>query len=107
MEITTECTAYMAEHCGLTPNNFKRPETINASDLIFSTHDWKGDLPEGWTRVGKAVITVEIPSVDTIIGAKVDSLKAQVKAIRADAEAKVNFIESQINNLLAIEYSPS
>lgn len=107
MQITTECKAYMAEYCSITPDDFKNPQQIDASQLVFSSHDWIHGTPADWTYVGKAVITVEIPSVDAIIGAKVDSLKAQVKAIRADAEAKVNFIESQINNLLAIEYTPS
>lgn len=107
MKITTKCKAYMAEGCTLGPDDFKNPERIDASDLIFSKHVWADNLPDGWTFVGEAEISVEIPSLDDIISAKVDSLKAKVKSIRADAEAQINFIESQISNLLAIEYSPS
>lgn len=107
MKITTKCKAYMAEHCNLGPDDFKNPECIDASNLIFSALDWRNGPPKGWTFVGQAEISVEIPSVDEIINAKVDSLKAKVKSIRADAEAQINFIESQISNLLAIDYTPS
>lgn len=107
MKITTKCIAYMSEHCGLGPEDFKSPEKIDATNLIFSAHAWTNGPPDGWTYVGEAEVSVEIPAVDDIISAKVDSLKAKVKSIRADAEAQINFIESQISNLLAIEYSPS
>jgi hypothetical protein len=96
----------MSEYCDLTPDDFKNPEQIDASKLTFSSFEWKDGAPEGWTRLGEATLTVEIPSVDDIINSKVDSLKAQVKSIRAEAEAKANFVESQINTLLAIEYAP-
>lgn len=60
---------------------------------------------EGWTRVGKAQITVTFDDDDEIIGNMVDALKAQKQKVQADAQVEINRIEERIQSLLALPAS--
>lgn len=56
----------------------------------------------GHTVVGEAQVTVTLPDHDTIIGNKVDALRAEKTRTLADAQLKATQIEGQIQSLLAI-----
>jgi hypothetical protein len=73
------------------------------SSLSFCSWDMKS---VGWTYVGEATITVDIPDHDTLIGNKVESLRAEKQQILAEAQAKATQLEGQIQKLLAITYTP-
>ena len=70
----------------------------------FSYHD--GDMTEyGWVEVGTAEITVTLNVAHKdIVNSQVATLRKQVESIRAESQSKVNRIEDQIKNLLAITY---
>ena len=75
------------------------PSMLAFTDADMATH--------GYTLVGEAEITVKLMDHDTIIGNKVDALRAEAANIRAEATMKCTRIEEQINQLLAIEYTPA
>lgn len=105
MQITQQLTAWMVAGSPLGPDDFKCPGSMNLGSLTYS--DGRLDMTKaGWTRIGTATVTLELPSVNAVIEAKVGALRAEITQTRAEAEAKVNYIESQISNLLAIEYTP-
>lgn len=62
-------------------------------------------LGQGYTKVGRATITVEILDEKGIVGAKVQSLKAELQKTRADAEVKCNRLIDQIGKLEALEWN--
>lgn len=72
----------------------------------FTYHD--SDMTEyGWVEVGTAEIkvTLNVENKD-IVKSQVATLRKQVENIRAEAQMKVNGLENQIKNLMAITYEP-
>ena len=61
-----------------------------------------GKKGEGWTLVGTAEITVKLVSEDRMVVNKIESLRREITTTRADAELKVQKIEQQVQQLLAI-----
>ena len=78
-----------------------------AEKLINKVQFYNGDMSkEGWTYIGDADVTMHMIDKKTIVDNKVASLKEQAKTIRATATRDCLRIEDQINQLLAIEYTP-
>lgn len=74
------------------------PQTI-ISRLSFA----EGDMSKyGYSVVGTAEVTVTLFDEDTMVGAKVEALRAEATRVQAEATAKVTQIEHQIQRLLAI-----
>lgn len=96
---TVKTKAWATQYCRITPQELLEGNRID--DLVFGNYD---KSPSGWTFIGDAEITVTIPDERTLIDNKVEALREEAKAIRAEATAKVTQIESQIQNLLAISY---
>lgn len=96
--ITSKADAYTTEH-GPSPDELMT--MTDASSLFFFPYGAKY-VPTSWSKVGEATITVEIDDVDTLIDRKVDALKDELKAHRADAQVKENALQDKISKLLAI-----
>jgi hypothetical protein len=59
---------------------------------------------EGYAHIGTATVTLEIHSEDKILQSQITALKAQLEAVRADAQVKENAILLQISKLQAITF---
>ena len=70
--------------------------------LTLSPYSGMGSV--GWTLVGNASITVEIPDERQLVENKVESLKAEATKLRAETEARLTEIDRKINTLLAITF---
>lgn len=97
--ISTKCKAWITSRSSVGPDELEKGNRI--TDLAFVNHDMS---TQGWTLAGTATISVNLVDRKTLIDNKVDALKKEASAIRAEATAKVTRIESQIQNLLAICY---
>jgi hypothetical protein len=100
--ITAETKAWILGASSLGPKELQDPKCINS--LVYASHDMSA---HGWTLVGKATITVEVPDEKAIIESKVTALKSELKTVRAEAEARANQIQGCINDLLALTYEPA
>jgi len=85
---------------GMGPQNLSDVDV--ASQLSYTDQDMTS---AGWSVCGEADITVRLLGEDELIGAKVESLKAELTKVRADAAARETAITQQINTLLAIGYA--
>lgn len=99
--ITGTVKAWATEYSTFNPRALDktRIDSLGFSDGDMARH--------GWTLVGEAEITVKLMDHDTLIGNKVEALRAEAANIRAEAMMKCTRIEEQINQLLAIEYTPA
>lgn len=104
MEVTQTVSAWLTPTSLTSPDEITDPNKVRLGDLSYTNLD----MTEcGYTLIGKARITLALPDRDRLIDSKVASMRAEVKKIRAEAEAKASHIENQISNLLAIEFSPA
>ncbi|WP_241117421.1 hypothetical protein [Achromobacter xylosoxidans] len=104
MEVTQTVSAWLTPTSLTSPDEITDPNKVRLGDLSYTNLD----MTEcGYTLIGKARITLALPDRDRLIDSKVASMRAEVKKIRAEAEAKACHIENQISNLLAIELSPA
>ena len=101
--ITGKVNAYMTKYSGIRPEDFKNPTAALISRLQYTTPN---NLPDGWTLVGEATVTLEFIDQDAIIGNKVESLRAELQQHRADSHVTQKHLEDQIAKLLAISYEP-
>lgn len=97
--VSTTITAWLTNHGMASPGEILKGKGIEY--LGFSKNDMRH---AGWTKVGEATITVELNDEREMVSNKIDSLREEAKAVRAEATAKVTRIESQINDLLAISF---
>lgn len=97
--ITGTTDAWLASHQG--PEVLAQPDESTARKLFYSSSD---ATVHGWTLVGKATITVEIPEPDQLIANKVASLRKEIMQTRAEAEMKARNLEEKVQQLLAITY---
>lgn len=105
MQITTTMFAYLSPYNTLTPQDMQTPE--GARRLHYVADQSKYWAEQGYTYVGEAEVTVEVPGMRELVESKVESLREQAAAIRAKATAECTVIDGQIQNLLAIEYTPA
>jgi hypothetical protein len=97
--ITGMLTAYLTDYHlkQVTSEELFSPNGVK--HLAFSQHQ---NMP-GWTKVGMATITVEMESQDAVLNNAINALRAKQAEIRAEAAAKCTALDTQINNLLALE----
>lgn len=94
--------AWLPDHSYLRPDQLHTEAALN--QLVFASQDMKSS---GWTYVGDADISVTlILTPDELIASKIETLKAQADKIKADAFVEVARLEDQIQQLLAINYTP-
>lgn len=102
MKVTIEKKAFLSKDANVTPQQLQTPK--GAASLSF----FSGDMSAyGYTYICQAVVTVDIPDERTLVESAINSLRQQASAIRAEATAKCTEIEGQIQNLLAIDYTPA
>lgn len=104
MEVTQTVSAWLTPNSLISPDEITNPNKVRLGDLSYTNLDMTDC---GYTLIGKARITLALPDRERLIDSKVASMHAEVKKIRAEAEAKASHIKNQISNLLAIELSPS
>lgn len=89
---------------------FGRPTDLHGdpADAINSICFARFDLglSLGWTFIGTADVTLHLVDDKQIIENKVESLRAEQTKVRANATARATDIERQIQQLLAIDYTP-
>lgn len=101
MKITQEVTAWLPSWSGMSADAFKDPAKFSLHSLGYtnSTSDMRSS---GWVHIGTATITLEIPSLDTVINAKADSLRAEITKAKADEARTIAILEDQLSKLLAL-----
>ena len=93
--VTGKLTAYM------TPTAMAEKRSSESVDsMVFSSLDM---TDHGWVRIGEAEITVSLYDSAEIVRSQVSMLKEAKRRVQAEAQAKINQIEGQIQSLLAIE----
>lgn len=93
----------------LTPYSRLGPQDLATVDRLDGLTLAEGDMTSaGWALVGTAAVTITVTTnTETIVAAKVTALRGEAQKIRADAEVKALRIEDQIQQLLAITYTPT
>lgn len=98
--ITGKIYAYLTEYGD--PERLRGKDDEAITELTFCYSD---DMETcGWTKVGKATVTVKLVDEKQIIENKVESLRTQKACVMAEATAQATEIERKIQNLLAISY---
>ena len=72
-----------------------------ASKLVYTPIDM---TESGYTLVGRATVTVVLDDQQDVVRRQVANLKQKIENIRADAQAEINGIESQIRNLQSLTF---
>lgn len=101
MKVTFETKAWVSEYNHCTPEQLGTP--AGAASLYYSRVELRGD----YTFAGNATVTLDLCGERELVDNKIASLREQAASVRAEATAKVTKIESQIQQLLAIENKPS
>jgi hypothetical protein len=98
-KISTTTKAWITSHSDLGPDSLMDPKNI--ANLSFSNSKMES---VGWTFVGEAEITVDLVDTNTLIANKVDALRNELSAVRAQAQMEATRIESRINDLLCLTF---
>lgn len=104
---TQKVTAWLPKYAYLTPEDFAAQKPGIAGALGYTSNPKQDMGEQGWTKLGTAEITLHLIDNDTMVLNKIESLKAEAKKTRAEATKRCNEIEGQIQNLLAITYTPN
>lgn len=100
--ITGTTGAWLTEYSHLGPEELKSFDGDQlVRNLSYAEHDMSAS---GWTRIGEATITLQIPDAQSLVDSKVEALRAQKQRVLADAQATATELESKIQKLLAITY---
>jgi len=97
--VTTKTKAWIPGSSSASPADLLAGKRLDS--IGFSSADMR---EYGWTEVGEAEVTITLQDQQTMVANKIDSLREEAKAIRAEAAAKVTRIEGQINDLLALSF---
>jgi hypothetical protein len=98
--VTGKVSVWLSTYGG--PEVFDRKEDERViAGVAFTTTDMTDC---GYTRVGTATVSFEVPTGQELIDNKAASLRAEIQKTRADAEVKVNALTERLNKLLALEY---
>lgn len=96
--VTGKTTAWLAPHHGPQDLICKDPDDL-IGKLYFSSSDM---TTLGWSKIGVATVTVEIPDEKTLIDNKAESIKAEIKQVKADAQNAITQLTDKLNKLLAL-----
>lgn len=67
-------------------------------------YDSEDDLPNGWTPIGDAEITITFRDRGAITAKQIELLREQIQEVQSAAQIRVAHIETQIQNLLSLPY---
>lgn len=96
--ITFETKGYLTGYSSVGPKEFKDDPVKAAESVVYGNLH----IPKDWTFVGKATITLELPTEQALGGAKVEALSAELRDVRAKLYSEETRIKAKINELLAI-----
>lgn len=85
----------------LSPYSSKGPEDLN-SETNIQTLMYAEAMPNDYTKVGEAELVITFFERDVVVSAKVESLRAELQTVRAEAQIKALQLEGKIQQLLAI-----
>lgn len=68
--------------------------------LTFTAYDIT--TAPGFSKAGTATVTVELDDENELIEHKAESLRAEIKKVRADSENAITRLTKKLNSLLAI-----
>lgn len=101
--ITGKTTAWLSSFQGPQDLISNDPDKLIAR-LYFASHDMS---TSGWSKVGVATVTLEIPDEKTLIDNKAESIKAEIKKVKAAAQNAITQLTEKLNQLLAISNEAS
>lgn len=81
-------------------NLSNKDEQKAISALTFTTSDIT--KLGGYSKAGKATVTVELDDDKALIENKADSIRAEITKVKADAENAITQLKDKLNRLLAI-----
>ena len=105
MKVTAMMHAYLHKESDVTPQELQSDKGVQR--MTFFSDNSKFWTEQGYTYVGPAQITVEVPELRELVENKVAALRDEAAATRAEATRRCTEIEAQIQNLLAIEFTPT
>lgn len=97
--VTKKVKAYINSTSKIGPQDIINGNRLHNLNFVEEGLDMSG---YGWTFVGNAEITLDVPDEKALIENKVAALREEAKLVKADATARVTQIEGQIQSLLAI-----
>lgn len=68
--------------------------------LIFTSFDMTSS--PGFSKAGTATVTVKLDDENELIESKAESLRAEIKKVRAESENAITRLTKKLNSLLAI-----
>jgi len=101
-KITATVPVWLTGHKGF-PHEKENPERVVSALTYWEPYD-ENHIPDGWSRVGKAEITVSFIDYEEIISNQVAVLKKAKEKIQAKCQLDINEIDYQIGKLLCIEH---
>jgi hypothetical protein len=104
MKVTATMHAFLPSESSATPQELQTPKGVRRMSFFSDKDYW---LRLGYTYIGEATIAVDVPDEKALIDSKVEALREEIKTTRAEATAKCTQLEGQIQQLLAIEFTPS
>jgi hypothetical protein len=102
MKVTSTMHAFISPNSTVTPQVLATDKGIRHMAFFGDKEFW---IKQGYTHIGEATITVDVPSERELVDNKVAALREEIVTTRADATAKCTRIEGQIQQLLCIENS--
>lgn len=97
--------AWMRTYTFDTPDSMAKRRQ-NVAELTYASEET--DLSKhNFVAVGEADIEVTLDSPTEIVKSQINNLQEQIKGVRAQSQMQVTQLEAQIQNLLAIEYTPA
>ena len=81
------------------PDDIKRDGPKCVGRLTYCEHDMSAS---GWSYIGTAEITLDLVDDKIMVDNKIETLRAEVKSIKAKAEMQATALEGKIQQLLAI-----
>lgn len=100
MEVQYTATAYLGEYSTIeeVANGRSMPILIDGDGNSYFDS-------QGYTKIGKATVAIQLFSDDEITRNKLDALKAELQTVRADNQRRENAILERISKLQAITYT--
>jgi hypothetical protein len=93
--------------CTFAAHTILAPDDDRPGQRVIECDGLRIRVPEGWTFVGIADVTLRMLDESALVAEKVQALEASSTQIMAEAQARVTEIRRQINTLLAIEHNPT
>lgn len=88
-------------------SEYADPERLKSDDeqdairaLIFTSFDMNNS--PGFSKAGTATVIVELDDENELIEHKAESLRAEIKKVRAESENAITRLTKKLNSLLAI-----